>query len=82
MLAQCVVQKKFNEILGQFRNEVVPTVVSGWNEMEEKEKVLKMNDFFCGLHYIMGMTKQAEAALKVFDKLLFGDEKVGSLRTG
>ena len=28
------------------------------------------------------MAEQAEAVLKVFDRLLFGDEKIGSLRTG
>lgn len=37
--------------------------------------------FFCGLHYIVGMADQAEAALKVYDKLLFGEVKVGSVRS-
>ena len=76
MSDRCIVQKRFNEI-------VVPTVMEGWENMEEQEqeKVLKMNEFFCGLHFIVGMTDQAEAGLKVFDQLLFGEGKVGSLKT-
>ena len=83
MSDRCIVQKKFNEILDQYRRDVVPTVVEGWEKMTEleQEKVLKMNDFFCGLHYIVGMADQTEAGLKVYEQLLFGCEKVGSLRT-
>ena len=38
-----------------------------------------MYDLFCGLHYIVGLADKAEAALKVWDKLLYDDTRVGSL---
>lgn len=41
-----------------------------------------MNDLFCGLHYIVGLADQAGGALKVWDKLLYDDAKVGSLSQG
>ena len=65
MSDRCIVQKKFNTILGQFRKEIVPAVIQGWDltKEEEQEKMLHMNDFFCGLHYIVGMADQSEAAL-------------------
>ena len=48
MSDRCVVQKRFNTILSQYRKEVVPAVINGWDVMtdDEKEKLLKMNDFF------------------------------------
>ena len=36
----------------------------------------------CGLHFIVGLADQGEAALKVWDKLLYEDEKVGSIKHG
>ena len=41
-----------------------------------------MNDLFCGLHYIVGLADQADEALKVWDKLLYDDAKVGGLSQG
>ena len=83
MSDRCIVQKKFNELYLKFRTDILPNVVDGWSELNEAQqaKLANMNDFFCGLHFIVGMADQAEAALKVFDTLLCGDEKVGSLKT-
>ena len=56
----------------------MPSVNQGWNLMkEEQENMLHMNDFFCGLHYIVGMVDQTEAALKVYRRLLFSMTKWG-----
>ena len=83
MSDRCIVQKKFNEILAKYRNEILPNVVGGWSQLNESQqnKISNMNDFFCGLHFIVGMADQAEAALKVFDSLLYKNpQAVGSLR--
>lgn len=58
-------------------------MVDGWSELGQADqmKLSNMNDFFCGLHFIVGMADQAEAALKVFDTLLYGTEKVGSIKS-
>jgi hypothetical protein len=73
MSDRCIVQKKFNEILQTYRQSILPEVVDEWDIMndDEKSKVSRMNDLFCGLHYIVGLADQAEEALRVWDKLLY-----------
>jgi hypothetical protein len=84
MSDRCIVQKKFNEILQTYRQSILPEVVEEWDIMDddEKSKVSRMNDLFCGLHYIVGLADQAEEALRVWDKLLYDETKVGSLSQG
>ena len=79
-----IVQKKFNSVFQEFRANVLPDVVEGWGELDdvEKENMSKVNDFFCGMHYVVGLADQAEAALKAWDKLLWEDKLVGSLAHG
>ncbi|CAB4040037.1 Hypothetical predicted protein [Paramuricea clavata] len=76
MSDRCIVQQKFNEILQTYRQSILPEVVEEWDIMDddEKSKVSRMNDLFCGLHDIVGLADQAEEALRVWDKLLY-DEK-------
>ncbi|CAB3978959.1 Hypothetical predicted protein [Paramuricea clavata] len=84
MSDRCIVQKKFNEILQKYRQSILPEVVEEWDILDddEKSKVERMNDLFCGLHYIVGLADQAEEALKIWDKLLYDNTKVGSLCQG
>ena len=76
--------EKFNELVRNYRESILPQVVQEWDVLssEEQGKVSRMNDLFCGLHFIVGLVDQAETALKVWDKLLYGDEKVGSIKHG
>ena len=84
MSDRCVVQKRFNELVRNYREAILPQVVEEWEGLskEEQDKMSRMNDLFCGLHFIVGLADQAEAALKVWDRLLYGDEKVGSIKHG
>ena len=43
-----------------------------------------VNDFFCGLHFLVGLADQAEDTLKIFEKvsIVGGQTKVGSLGHG
>ena len=64
MSDRCIVQKKFNESLDQYRRDVVPAVVEGWEKMTEleQEKVLKMNDFFVDYIILLAwQTRQRQA---------------------
>ena len=67
MSDNCIVQKKFNEFYLKFRTDILPNVVDGWSELNEAQqaKFANMNDFFCGLHFIVGMADQTEAALSM-----------------
>ncbi len=77
-------EKKFNELLHDYRASILPNVVSDWNELEgnEREKLMRMNNFFCGMHFVVGLAEQAEASLKVWEELVFGDECVGASALG
>ena len=37
-----------------------------------------MNNFFCGLHYLVGLATVADSSLKVWDQLIVGERKVGA----
>ena len=41
--------------------------------------VKRMNNFFCGMHFIVGLADQAYACLKMWEKEVHGERKVGSL---
>ena len=42
----------------------------------------KINYFYCGLHFVVGMADHTEACLKSFEHLIHGENKVGSLAHG
>ena len=48
----------------------------------KKKSLSNVNQFFCGLHFLVGLADQAEACLKIWENLLFGNEKIGSLAHG
>jgi len=79
-----IVQKRFNVIFQEYRTTLLPKVVNGWENIEQScQYIIKKNsDFFCGMHYVVGLADQAEVALKCWDKLLFEETAVGSLAHG
>ena len=50
--------------------------VQNWHELsdDEQQSISQMNNFFCGLHYLVGLAEQAEASLTECEKAVFGDE--------
>ena len=53
-------------------------------QRNNKKKILNINEFYRGLHFLVGMADQAEAWLKVWEIILFKDDNniVGSLKYG
>ena len=53
-------------------------------QRNNKKKNLNVNEFYRGLHFLIGMADQAEAWLKVWESILFKDDNniVGSLKYG
>ena len=80
MSDRCIVQKKFNNLLEDYRSEVLPKVVSSWSSLSEEERtsMMRLNTFFCGLHYIVGLADQASKTLKEWEEVHFGTEKYGA----
>lgn len=66
MSDRCTVQNRFND-LAKYMSDIFPNVVQGWSELCETEqtKLSKMNDFFCGNHFIIGRADQDEATLNM-----------------
>ena len=73
-------EKAFNNLLEKYRSNLLPDIMDGWNEMTEEEKGLcsHVNNFFCGLHLLVGMADTCEAALKKFEGNYLNGESVGS----
>ena len=55
-------EKLFNELLEEYRCEILPTVFENWNNLTaiEQDQLTSMNNFFCGLHYVIGLADSAE----------------------
>ena len=62
-------EKLFNEMLNDYRAKVLPTVVENWEDMSEPERqqLERMNNFFCGLHYIVGLAECTDEVLKLWE---------------
>ena len=62
-------EKLFNEILHDYRVEILPTVVENWENMDDTEKQYLMctNNLFCGLHYVVGLAECTDESLKPWE---------------
>lgn len=68
-------EKAFNELLHDFRADILPIIAENWSNMtdEEKEQLTRMNNFFCGLHFLVGLADSAEEALKQWEAQCLGE---------
>ena len=48
----------------------------------EQEKMVEVNQFFCGLHYLVGLADQAKACFKIWESIIHKDRKVCSIAHG
>lgn len=62
-------EKLFNEMLHDFRAQILPDVIENWEAMAdiEKEQIIRMNNFFCGLHYLVGLAECTDETLKLWE---------------
>lgn len=73
-------EKTFNRLLEEFRKEVLPQVVDNWDALTEEQQkpISAMNNFFCGLHLLVGMADVAEESLKKFERNFLDGKLIGS----
>lgn len=83
MSDRCGTQKAFNDLFAEYRTSVIPEVISNWDQLskEDQDKLTKINDFYCGLHFIVALADQSEACMKR-EQVMFDGAKVGSLAHG
>lgn len=74
-------EKLFCDILSDYRADILPEAVSGWEQMceAEQEQMTRMNNFFCGLHFLVGLADAAEATLKAWEATI--EENVGDQKS-
>ena len=70
--APCLIepaQKSLSDLLTAYRSEILPTVVDNWGELllEQREAMARMYNFFCGMHFIVGMADHTAEALRLFE---------------
>ena len=73
-------EKSFNKLLEAFRSEILSQVIDNWEDLEEEERKLcsKLNNFFCGLHPLVGMADSCEASLRKFESSYLEGKDTGS----
>ena len=73
-------EKAFNVLLEEFRTTILPQVIYNWNDLSENERTLmsRMNNFFCGLHLLVGMADTCEGTLKKFERTYLEGRDIGS----
>ena len=79
-----IVEKKFKSVFQDYCASVLLNVVENLDAMNKdiQSNFIKVNEFFCGLHFLVGLADQTEATLKAWDRLLYDDRPVGSLANG
>ena len=65
-------EKLFSTILSEYRANILPDIVSGWEQMSEgeREQLTRMNNFFCGLHFLVSLADGAEETVKLWESTI------------
>jgi hypothetical protein len=61
MCLDCVVK-----ILEEWREQILPLHVEKWENLDDKKKteIISINDFYCGMHFILGLQDNFESNIK------------------
>ena len=74
-----IVQKNFNCLLEEYRALILPEVITLWHDLssEEQQSMSSLNNFFCGLHLLIGMADTAASTLLQWETTHFSEDPVG-----
>ena len=83
MSDRCNTQKKINKLFVEFRKNILKHTIN-FDDLSQmkQEKMIEVNQSFCGLYYLVGLADQAEACLKIWESIIHKDQKVGSIAHG
>ena len=78
-----IVEKNFNDLLDTYRADILPDVVDGWNGLSPTERASfsKMNNFFCGLHFLVALADISAETLRQWESLHSEDVSAGESGT-
>ena len=68
-----IVEKNFNSLLKEYRSTILPSVVETWNTLsqDQQQTMSTLNNFFCGMHILVGMADTASATLYQWENTHF-----------
>ena len=71
MTDRAATETKFHSLVDTYRRECLPLYYEGWSEMGEtaRTQAMKIYQFFCGLHLMVGMADHVNASLKSMEEL-------------
>ena len=77
---QASVNKRFVTLLSEWRERALPHVIGNWDALTtaQQERYININYFFCGLHFLVGLSEQANKTLSLWESLVHSCEKVGA----
>ena len=68
-----IVQKNFNTLLEEYRLGVLPSIIEDWNQLStaEQDQLSHLNNFFCGMHLLVGMADTTSSTLLQWENTHF-----------
>ena len=68
-----IVQKNFNTLLEEYRLGVLPSIIEDWNQLStaEQDQLSHLNNFFCGMHVLVGMADTTSSTLLQWENTHF-----------
>ncbi|XP_031664181.1 uncharacterized protein LOC109884930 [Oncorhynchus kisutch] len=71
-------EKKFEQILAEYRSDILPLMVEKHCGFSSTEKTMMclVSQLFCGLHLIDGFAHQAKTTLLLWENMILGDKEV------
>jgi hypothetical protein len=71
-----IVNKKIVKILEEWREQILPL---HWENLDDKKKteIISINDFYCSIHFILGLQDNFESNIKEWEKVESGGDKLG-----
>ena len=77
-----IVQKNFNSLLEDYCLEILPSVVYDWEQLSvaEQEHLSSLNNFFCGMHVLVGLADTTSSSLLRWESAHF-ESSVGAAAT-
>ncbi|KAK6196440.1 hypothetical protein SNE40_001665 [Patella caerulea] len=70
MSDRAATEKKFHDLLKEYREDILPLIYSNWESLTESEQdsYSSMNNFYCGLHLLVNMAETAQKMLLTVEK--------------
>lgn len=73
-------EKHFNKLLEEYRMTVLPDIIDNYHQLSNEEHKLcgQINNFFRGLHLLVGMANVCEPALRKFETAFLNERLIDS----